>query len=70
MRMRKVYSTSVKSVGYTARSKTLGIRFDDGSLYHYSGVPRSAYEKLLKAESKGRFVSENIRDRYTFKEIT
>ena len=46
------------------------LRFDDGSLYHYDGVPKSVYEKLLKAESKGRFVSENIRDKYKFKEIT
>jgi hypothetical protein len=68
--MHRVESTSIRSVGYTARSQTLGIRFEDGSLYHYSAVPRKVFDRLLQAPSKGKFVSQNVVDKFKFKEIT
>jgi hypothetical protein len=30
------------------------------------GVPREVYDALLKADSKGEFFNEEIRDQYSF----
>ena len=62
-----VKSSVLDSVRYDATSQNLVIVFDNGDIYEYHGVPPSVYEGLLKAESKGRYFHENIRDKYQYK---
>lgn len=66
MRRKPVESSAVSSVGYDARSEVLEVEFRSGAVYDYFGVPRPVYESLMKASSKGRFVSRRIRDRFPF----
>lgn len=66
MRMRKADSTSIKSYGYDPKSKTLAIRFESNDLYHYADVPKRTFDRLVKAKSKGRFVSRNVRDKFKY----
>lgn len=40
------------------------IGFRSGACYAYDGAPRSAFEALLRADSKGRHFTQHIRDRY------
>jgi hypothetical protein len=64
-----VDSTSLASVGYDAASQTLEIEFRTGALYRYLAVPAEVHRALMSAESKGRYFSQHIRDRYRFQRV-
>ena len=59
-------SSSLASVKYDAASETLEVEFQTGRAYQYLQVPRSVYEALLAAPSKGRFLVSEIRARFPF----
>ena len=59
-----VKSSTISHVGYDKASSTLTIRFTHGGTYNYPGVPESAYEALLAAESIGKHFHANIRNQY------
>ena len=66
MRREKVESTTLKSMGYESESQILEIEFQSGSVYEYFDVPGAVYEGLRRAESKGRYFNDEIRDDYAF----
>jgi hypothetical protein len=66
MRRTSVASSAISSVGYDERSSVLEVEFESGAVYDYFDVPPKVYEDLLNASSKGKFVSQRIRDRYPF----
>jgi hypothetical protein len=52
-------STLLKSVGFA--DGVLEVEFvKGGSVYQYQKVPKSIYESLLKADSKGKYFRANI----------
>jgi hypothetical protein len=61
-----VSSSAISSVGYDDRSSVLEVEFASGAVYDYLHVPKKVYRALLKAPSKGSFVSRRVRDRYPF----
>ena len=65
MRRRLVDSSSLRSVGYDPRSRTLEIEFHSGSVYQYLDVPQTVFEELLTQNSLGTYFNENIREVYT-----
>jgi hypothetical protein len=46
MKRAKVESTFIKSVGYESASKTLEVRYEDGSVFKYLDVPMSVALRL------------------------
>lgn len=66
MQRKHVTSSAISSVGYDEGSSILEVEFQSGAVYDYLDVPPKVYRDLLKADSKGRFVSRRIRDRYSF----
>lgn len=59
-------STQVTGYGYDAPTRTLAIRFGGGGhVYHYSDVPQETYDRLVAAESKGKFIGAHIRGHYS-----
>jgi hypothetical protein len=66
MRRKHVASAAISSVGYDERSSVLEVEFSSGAVYDYLNVPPKVYKALMKAPSKGSFVSRKIRDRYPF----
>lgn len=61
-----VSSSAISSIGYDERSAILEVEFSSGAVYDYLKVPERVYRDLLKAPSKGSFVSRRVRDRYRF----
>lgn len=57
-----VESSSIDSVGY--EDEVLEIRFTNGGVYHYFGVPPDVCLDFLKADSKGRYFNRYIRGVY------
>jgi hypothetical protein len=69
MNLISVQSRSLQAVGYDELRRALFIRFITGKLYRYSGVPRTAFDALLAAPSKGTFFNEEIRGRYSYEKL-
>ena len=57
-----VLSSALKSVGY--RGGVLEIEVASGDVYRYRDVPREVFMELMRAESKGAFYNERIRDSF------
>ncbi len=70
MLRKAVNSTTMRSVGYQAKSRILEIEFDSGAVYQYLGVPANIYEQLLRAESKGCYFNGEIRDVYPYVQVS
>ncbi len=50
-----VSSSNLASIGYDAESKTLEIKFLNGTIYQYFGVPDNIYLGLMSAPSHGQY---------------
>lgn len=61
-----VSSSNVASIGYSQHLRALEVEFARGAIYRFLEVPPDVYRGLIAAESKGRFVAENIRGKYRF----
>ena len=61
MEYQSVTSSNVAAVAYDDASSTLGVRFLNGTEYHYTGVPRDVYEGLLSASSVGTYLNQQIK---------
>lgn len=59
-----VESSVFLAVAYRADARQLYLRFGDGDIYRYLDCPASVYTDLLAAESKGRYFSQRIRNRF------
>lgn len=65
----EVESSTIKSVAYDDRAKQLHVEFVNGSRYVYDGVQPIIFECLKKADSKGKFLNENIRGYYNYSRV-
>jgi KTSC domain len=64
MKREAVESTTMRSMGYDAKSKVLEIEFQSRVVYQYLDVPAAVHEELWLAESKGQYFNHEIRDCY------
>jgi hypothetical protein len=67
--MTPVQSSNVDSVGYDASTQTVYVKFLDGKLYTYKGVPEPEYQGLLNAPSVGSYLHRNFRNVYPYERI-
>lgn len=54
-------SSNVVSAGYDPETKTFGIEFKDGSVYHHHDVPQHVYDGFMAADSKGSHYHANVK---------
>ncbi len=66
---RQVTSTSIAGVGYHAKLRVLEIEFHSGAIYRYVAVPPGVFEALMKADSKGRYFTQQIRNRFAYHRV-
>lgn len=67
MNMIPVSSSNLSSVGY--ENSTLYVRFHNGSLYSYSGVPESIYRGIMSAPSHGSYLASHVKNVYPYRRI-
>lgn len=65
----QVVSSNVRSVGYDIASHTLEVEYDGGGIYQYFGVPEVEFNRLMSATSKGRYLNDQIKCRYEFRQV-
>ena len=56
-----VTSSNVAAVAFDPDTNTLGVRFLNGSEYHYFGVPEEVFEALKSASSVGSYLNAAIK---------
>ena len=64
MKREFINSSSLRSVGYDPARQVLETEFENGGIYQYLRVPKSVYQALLAAESKGAYFTRRGRDRF------
>lgn len=69
MQRQKVNSSDLSSVGYDVENNVLEIQFSGGDIYQYIGVPKSVYDGLLNAGSKGRYFHMNVNKHYAYRKV-
>lgn len=68
MQMLEVVSSNIAAIGY--ENNILVVRFTNGGVYMYNGVPTEMFEQFKNAQSKGQFFRENIRNTYTCSKLS
>ncbi len=67
--MIRVSSSNIESVGYVAATETVCVKFLNGSVYAYKGVPLSEFEGLKNAPSVGSYLHRNFKNVYPYERI-
>lgn len=57
-------SSNLAEVGYDSDLETLEVQFKSGGIYQYFNVPAFMYERLMSADSLGRFFNAEIKGHY------
>jgi hypothetical protein len=60
----RVASSVVASVDYDDEASALEVEFVNGRVYRYYLVPHEVYERMVAADSTGRFFNEFVRAVY------
>lgn len=63
-----VTSSNVEAVGWEA--DTLRVRYKNGGVYDYRGVPERIFQELLAAESAGKFINSRVKNVYSFTKVS
>lgn len=69
MQRTHVQSTDLESVGYDEPTRTLEIRFLDGSIYQYDDVPQRVYLELMNAPRKGVYFHAKISRAFNYHRV-
>ncbi|HQL11557.1 MAG TPA: KTSC domain-containing protein [bacterium] len=56
-------SSNIKTLWYSKDKQELIVEFLNGSQYRYSNVSELEWQNLKSAESKGKFLNENIKSK-------
>ena len=64
-----VQSEAITDLSYDARKARLFVRFHDGDRYVYVGVPGEVHRSFVSAPSKGRYFTDQIRDRFPYNRL-
>mgnify|MGYP003633840729 CR=1 FL=1 len=67
--MINVSSSNIESIGYEEQSELVYVRFLNGSLYIYKGVPLHEFENLRDASSLGSYLHRNYKNVYPYERI-
>jgi len=66
--MQFVQSSNIEQIGYDEPNQELHVNFLNSNIvYIYIAVPEYVYEEFLAADSKGRYLHQNIKPRFEFR---
>lgn len=67
--MQSVSSSNVAELGYDDANQVVYVRFLNGTVYIYKGVPQFEYDGLLNAPSIGSYLHRNYKNVYPYERI-
>lgn len=57
-------SSNIEGFGYNSKKKQLWVAFKGNRVYRYDGVPYEICNGLHQAESKGKYLAKNIKNKF------
>jgi hypothetical protein len=69
MKLKPVDSEMLVAAGYDQKSHSLLAVFRTGETYLYKNVPSFVYERLMTADSKGKFMHKYILNRFDYERV-
>lgn len=67
--MQPVNSSNITELGYDEVSQIVYVRFTNGSLYIYKGVPKEEFNALMNAPSIGSYLHKNYKNVFPYERI-
>jgi len=64
-----VESGLFSSAAYRATVRQLYLRFQDGKIYRFFDCPLAVYNEFVASSSKGRYFSQQIRNRFRYEMV-
>jgi hypothetical protein len=64
-----VSSSTIESIGYDDSNQQVYIRFLNGSVYIYTGVPIHEFESLRDASSLGSYLHRSFKNVFPYERI-
>ena len=61
---RKVFSSHLDSIGYDPATQQLQVKYQNGKMSVYEGVPPDVYHQVQGAASIGTALHQHVRNRY------
>ena len=65
----EVESSNIEAIGYDEEDESLYVRFNSKTQYVYYNVPDEEHQEFLDADSKGKFLNENIKGQYEYARV-
>lgn len=62
-------SSNVARISYSNSSALLEVEFLNGSIYHYYDVLPNIWEAFKDADSKGKFIHQNLKGQYRYAKL-
>jgi KTSC domain len=69
MKLKSVESEMLVAAGYDEKSHSMLAVFRTGETYRYKNVPSFVYERLMRADSKGKFMHKYIIGRFDYERV-
>ncbi len=70
MKLKPLDSEMLVAAGYDRKSHSLLAVFRTGETYRYKNVPLFVFERLMTADSKGKFMHKYILNRFDYERVT
>ena len=70
MKLKPLDSEMLVAAGYDQKFHSLIAVFRTGETYRYKNVPSFVYERLISADSKGKFMHKYILGRYDYERVS
>lgn len=70
MQRQPVKSTNLAEVGFEKETGTVEVKFVNGEIYRYGGVPEELYQSMLGSSSVGSFFAQYIKKAYPVRKVT
>ena len=67
--MQSVNSSNVAEIGYNPDEQILVVAYHNGGVYNYYDVSPREYQSLEMAESKGRWIAQNIKGHKSYQRV-
>ena len=62
-------SSNIARYKYDDRTRVLTVEFKNGGTYNYYDVPRTVFDQMNAASSKGGFLARNIKGIYRYARV-
>jgi len=69
MKLKPVDSEMLVAAGYDEKSHSLLAVFRTGETYRYKNVPLFVYERLMSADSMGKFMHKYVLNRFDYERV-